>query len=516
MPDASRLKRDRYRKRLNELLGMAVDEEFFQLAWAIDALQSGRGDAARRFIRVPAEVGEPAIESKYYVGQWDAETLLNEILRIPKDHVSRGRLRKWDCTHFMAIAEPVNNLRNLENAESGLILKRLHILNELPRIAYRQFDWQRGYMNQPQFYRWHYLFGGDECRRHFAEKWGLTIPEFALVGFGLFSHFASAPVSIGPLAVPELDLTPDTARLAVHLMAIRHDAARREALNLRRKPYGVAYQPSLFRRRPIVQFADRLRAPLPDLILSRVTDGIYYDVVDGPSRIRNEIGRRFEEYCRDFLTEFLKRPSVDGQYRYKWNGNVFDTPDLIIRRDGQIAIVAECKAKKMTFEACFSEDPLREAEVGFDELAKGVFQVWRFFSHLRRGVVHEGHAENVTGMVITLDNWLRAALQYPRTVLEKARALAAQTDVQISPEDMRPVVFCPIEDLEDTLRHGTERSFHEAVIAAAGDRFSGWSLPNIQRELGEETKNEYPLHGRLGEVLPWIGRLDELAANLRQ
>ena len=37
----------------------------------------------------------------------------------------------------------------------------------------------------------------------------------------------------------------------------------------------------------------------------------------------------------------------------------------------------------MSFEARFADDPVAEASVGFDELAKGIFQLWRFFSHAR-------------------------------------------------------------------------------------------------------------------------------------
>jgi hypothetical protein len=105
-------------------------------------------------------------------------------------------------------------------------------------------------------------------------------------------------------------------------------------------------------------------------------------------------------------------------------------------------------------------------------------------------------------------------LSYPSAVLEKARRLAEEKDPGIIPDDMRPILFCPVEDLEGTLCHGTETSFFDALAAATGDRFAGWSLPNVQRELTGESGNKYPLHGRLGELLPWWAALEQRKAKL--
>jgi hypothetical protein len=50
----------------------------------------------------------------------------------------------------------VNRLRKLEDVESAVYLRGggLNIFGEMHRIAQRQFHWQRGYLNLPQFYRY--------------------------------------------------------------------------------------------------------------------------------------------------------------------------------------------------------------------------------------------------------------------------------------------------------------------------------------------------------------------------
>jgi len=135
----SRLNRDRYRKKLHKLLSRSNVEKFVQMVWAIDALQSGRAEAASRCIRFPAEAATDDITSKFAVHKWDLETLVCQLLITPKDRLREGRNRHTNCSLFNAGATAVNHLRALENAESGIYLRRFSILNEMHRIGQRQF-----------------------------------------------------------------------------------------------------------------------------------------------------------------------------------------------------------------------------------------------------------------------------------------------------------------------------------------------------------------------------------------
>jgi len=509
--DASRLGRVRYRKKLNELLSIADDEGFSQLIWAADALQSGRAIAVQKYLEFPPEAADAQIGNPYFVGSWDMETLFNELLVIPKATAPR---RVLNYRHFNGLIGPVNNLRKLENAESGLVLRRMNILWELPRIAYRQFHWQRGYMNQPQFYRWHFLFSGNRCRAYFLAKHGITAADLALVGFGLYGHFQRHPTMIQRLRVPELALDEQTAAQASSLLSMSLEEARQKAFELRKGRFGVAYDPSVLRQSPVLKFGSYFRSPLPDLIIARVTAGIYYDVVDGPAEIRNEIAEKFEIYSSNLLGKCLPTRRVRRASKYNFRGREFETPDVIVEGPQEIDLIIECKSKKMTFEARFSENPLEDAQIGFDEMAKGIFQIWRFLSHLRRGAACGGSvSEGTTGMVLTLDNWMTASGDLQAAVVAKARQLAAEKDVEISEADMRPVIFCPIESLESALAHGTEQAFLSAVVAAKQEQFRGWDFANIQAEVAEKTEVPYPFHHQLGEVLPWWKRLKELNPN---
>jgi hypothetical protein len=76
------------------------------------------------------------------------------------------------------------------------------------------------------------------------------------------------------------------------------------------------------------------------------------------------------------------------------------------------------------------------------------------------------------------------------------------------------VVFCSIEELEQTLGGADEAQFLADLRLASEGRYAGWLLPNIHRqEVGEPgVYRPYPFANRIGEVLPWWDKRDELAA----
>jgi hypothetical protein len=74
---------------------------------------------------------------------------------------------------------------------------------------------------------------------------------------------------------------------------------------------------------------------------------------------------------------------------------------FLVKDDGKLVIAGECKATKLTYLAQFAEDPFDAEKKQYDQLARGVLQLWRYFSHVRRGVVQEELALEAHAMVLT-------------------------------------------------------------------------------------------------------------------
>lgn len=508
----SRLRRDMSRRKLDDLLSRADDEAFVLMAWATHAIQDKRVHRVRGLLEFPSEAATDDISSKFAILPWKIETLLNELLAAEKRAIVDGRPNiRLNCRLFAAMAKVTRALAGLENAQDGLTLRHISVLREMHRLGQRQFEWQRGFLSTPRYYRAGFVYGGPLTRAFFSGANGFTIDEFVLGCFALYALFIERPI-VRPGNTGLLGIDKDTLDRILGLVTASHKDARAQARAMRTRPGHVAYKKSLFRTTPCLSFADadgrlRIHAPLPDLLVLRSTSGLFYDLVRAGDEVKNEIAGRFETYCREFLRLTLPSFDVAASYQYPYRKNRIDTPDVLVRQAGEVVLIVECKATRMSYEARFSDDPVVDARRGHEELAKGVFQIWRLVSHHRRGLLaDERLSPNVRGIVLTLDTWLSMAEVLQDDVLEMAKTMATEKDLEILQQDRIPVVFSPVADMEDTVLVATERSFFAAVEAAATDpSYHGWALWSVHRDItGREVEGRpHPFADRVGDVFNW-------------
>ena len=199
--------------------------------------------------------------------------------------------------------------------------------------------------------------------------------------------------------------------------------------------------------------------------------------------MNTEIGNRFEKYCLELLSESFSESTWMPAVEYQLNG-ASHTPDILLMEAGQCKLVLECKAKRMTMGARFGEDPYAEAKVGFDEIAYGVFQTWRYFSHSRRGMI-PGHStsDDAFGVVLTLDPWLRMASDRYTMLLGLANTLA-DADEEIVAEDRR---------------------------RAASEEYAGYLLSVLHDEFAPNPpiNRDYPFGDQIGDHFPWWGEIGQ-------
>ena len=415
-PKASPAKVAYHLQQLKKLFARASDQQFLQMIWAVDALRAGRLEAAAQFLSFPPQAAAQSIGSEFAVHQWELETLIIELLHTPRNDPPSDKGAEFDCGTFKSVAHLVNRLRQLENAESAVYLagSRFNIFGELHRIAQRQFHWQRGYLNLPQFYRYAFIYAQGKCGEYFEKTYGLPITELNFVGFVFFTQSMRRPWIPRTFSIPELELTTDIVARALPLLLISASRAREETIKIVKEvnaKHGAtlptAFLPSILRRYPLVcleEEASDVIAPIPEVLLMRVTSGLYYDLIPGGQALLNEANDRFEEYCAAYVSALMKRFKVRRTYRYEpKKGASIDTPDILVNDGDRLALVAECKATKLTYLAQFSEDPFESEKKQYLQIANAVFQLWRFFSHVRRGLAIEPVDADTSAMVLTLE-----------------------------------------------------------------------------------------------------------------
>lgn len=503
----------RRRRELAMQLSHSDDEHFIRMLWTLNALQTGRSEHAYPYLlQVPKGADTMGILGPHAIYPWELETLGNELLATPKHSL----YRLFDTRHWPVIAQLVNGLRAVENAEYGARREDLNIFREMSRIGARQFEWQRGFFTSADLYRSAFIYGQGDCADYLEQSAGFSVADITLVGFALMTAFMPRPI-IWPdrdlTIMQQFGLTSPLVQRVIKRIAQPASTLRAEAAKLRQAGDAVAYKPSILRRFPCILMGPRNRrmyAPLPDLIGSRVTSGLFYDTIDGGGPIRAETGRRFEAYGHALISATLPALNVEREWSYNTPAGRYDTPDILaVDADDVTNLAIECKAARMSINARFGENP--HGERGYEEIAKGVFQLWRFFSHCRLGLTGRSLSPDVMGLILTLDEWFVASGQMIDGVIVRAHALADGHDPPIIQEDRRPVAFCSISELETTLTTATEQSFMGTVALASGER-RGWVFFALHNELDapKVESRPYPFYDGIGELLPWFTEMDAM------
>lgn len=245
--------------------------------------------------------------------------------------------------------------------------------------------------------------------------------------------------------------------------------------------------------------------------MDRVTTGLFYDVIDGGGPVRDEIGHRFEAYAIDLLRAMLATTTFRSENVYRTRLGSVDTPDIVmIADDGAVGLAIECKAVRMTIAARFGTRP-GEAR-GYDEIAKGVMQLWRFFAHCRQGRTGCTVRDDALGLVLTLDEWFAGRSSVIAAVLARAHDLADANAHDIPVEDRRAVAFCTISELETALVTATPASLLDTVRIAAKDR-QGWIFSSLHADCAapKAPPRSWPFDDALQRLLPWYDRLATIA-----
>lgn len=497
--------RDHHRSRLEKLLGHCEDEPTIRMISAATAMLGGHAKARHLFRDAPADAVGAKLGSPFHISPWTLETLVNELLSAPK-HRMLGRPQFPSLRYDLYDALQLLATRTiaLEGAEDAIFLENHDVMTEMHRIAQRQFPWQRGVGNLPNLYRSMRFFGSGRAAHHFEASAGIPVETFVKIGMWLAGSFTDGDLVKRDTDLTPLGVSPEQRERALALLSISHADARTLARRVRAGSLHTAYRRSILRDHPIIAFGDqdeRLRCPLPALVTHRWTAGLYLDVVKGGIEVWKEVGEKFERYCFEYLSAMMGPLSVYPELTYGPKKARWRTPDILVGDGDEIVLVAECKAKRMSFEARFADDPVAEAAAGYGEIAKGVFQIWRLFSHARRGVAGLPPVRaDCLGIVLTLDSWLSLARNQEAEVVAAANALA-DAEGDIAAEDRRHVAVCEIADVEYALQHGNAETFLEACRALGGEK-KGWGI-SIAHLSFAGAERPYPFKGRVADVLPW-------------
>ena len=512
----TRFRLERSKGRLKQLLQRSDEEAFLQMIWAVDLLQGGEPDIARKFIRAPADAAAAKIGDRYFAYKWILEDLVNHRISVRQLPRKEGPNWRLDCTNYDAFTALYNALHQIQDAEQILdVTRRENIWAEMPRIGHRQFSWQQPALNLRNFYRSAVLYGDGALSDHYTKRWGLSPSDMMLFGIGAWAQIGTQPFfSPTKMKVPEVGLSQEIVDAALAVLSASLAEHRRASLDLRGTGRDRIYRPSSLRRHPCISFGlngERIRCPLRELVLVRCTEGLYYDLVGISDDVRRELGRAFEVYALRFVKAVVDEP-VKSSIEYRFKGNTISSPDILVGGPKDLSLVVECKAARMSFDARFGADRQAAGRRGFDELAKGIRQIWRFLSDVRRGLVPDHASRNdVFGLVLTVDPWLRMTVGEYEAIFNQARQWCAENEPDIEQVDQCKVGFTHIEDFERMALQTDATGVIETCRTGSDPNFIGWGFSELRDRAGvKKASREYPFHADMGRALPWWDTIDEV------
>jgi hypothetical protein len=128
-------------------------------------------------------------------------------------------------------------------------------------------------------------------------------------------------------------------------------------------------------------------APIPFLILERMTKGLYFTLSDHfnsgkGNQFRSDFGIVFQEYVYLLLQKSLGESNVKQEWKYKYEKNSRNTPDLFAIKDN-IAVLIEVKQAGLYQKSkLFGEVEDIKNDI-LRNIGSGVNQMWEFENHLK-------------------------------------------------------------------------------------------------------------------------------------
>jgi hypothetical protein len=419
------------------------------------------------------------------ISEFHLETLCREVILHASD---LGRAEK-SLKEWATLGKAINHLKKLEEVIAGRYETTDLFLQELHRMAHRQFPWQESRTTAANITRYHMIYGHPPLKEIINGTIGISLDKLFLFGIALlgtffqkFALFYQPNIQIPGLSQDGLD------RFLRHFSRNVHDL-RILLQNEQEMNDRFLYAYHSLRAFPLIktkyQGKDSLIWPLPTLLFWRFTNGVYYEICK-KSGFDSAFGDAFQWYVGQVIERGTQRESTrfypETQY---WVGKDSKrTVDWIVAQDGA-AIFVEAKTKRLAHQAkveIIEEDIL---PLELDKLAAMVVRVYKSIRDHKAG--HYPHfpfdpSRKIYPIIVTLEDWF---LMGPKLVNKLRTDVARRLEDEGIPIDVleeMPFSVCAIHEFEQAIQvmdhAGIRRVMQGKVERARQD----WTLAAYLRD----------------------------------
>lgn len=411
--------------------------------------------------------------------EWTLELLARELILNAPDIGPRA-MTTWD--EFASLANLVLDIENQTwgRAPDGRAL----IEYEMVRIAHRQFPWQvRADSRLITVY--FKLYSSDRLADLMMQAYGMTAAEFFQIGLAISGHFLERPLLDLPVAnevnaVPQPVVDRLVDRLSLPLAELRTQIAGGQAYNLN---WAYAFDP--LRTWPMIRLEDdQLLCPMPTLLLWRMTEGVYFDLVQHRQPFDQHFGLAFQNLVGEVIraADAEGRLRLFGEERYGSRQRPRDSVDWIIQ-DDTATVFLECKASRLKARAKVDLHDTATIDGEVDRLAGFIVQVYATMADAIGGAYRQWRPNGspVYPLVVTLDEWLPSGRSLIHRLEAKVREGLQARDLPPALLTDHPFSLCSLYEFEAAARAFSSAGVQAVMGAKTAGEENGWAmLPFLQ------------------------------------
>lgn len=383
-----------------------------------------------------------------YLFPWDLDIVARELIL----HASSTGTRRID--NFNSLKDVVNRIRDTENvsaqayfAERGTDAQSAFA--SLFAVVHRQFPWQRK-QSWTELMRYLKIFGEKEVEAVLQSGTGLSIREWYFMGMAVSGHMLREPGINADQDFRYFGIPLENSQRFFNKLGIGIEELRRKTHESQRYDENWLYSWNPLDETPLVsldpKYPNRLHCPEPDLLLRRVSHGLYYDIVNVRG-FANPFGQAFQAYIGEVARETFSGVTFEllEEEQYTVGQNVKHGTDWILIDRGANLFI-ECKTKRVRKAAklAFDHDAV-SADV--DVLAGAIVQLYKNIEDALQEHTHwKPNGLPIYPLVVTLEDWylfgpaLSGMLR--KLVLEKLQAQ------RLSPEILESMPYTVMSSSE--------------------------------------------------------------------
>ena len=379
--------------------------------------------------------------------RWEIANIAREVI-LNATPEGTLRLRPWAGTGMVRV---VNMLRRVDNDMAGANLTSDRAYNSLSAVAQHQFPWQRP-REFNALMRYYKIFAAPEVEVLLTQETGVSTKDWFFMGFfmaGRLSKNCGVPAN---QTYESAGVSSESTRIVFERLSQPFAQLKEETQAKARYDDSWAFTWNPLQSKPLVSLhlnhPERLHCPIDHYVLKRVTQGLYYEIVNAAG-FNNPFGASFQAYFGAVLSATFSNSQYTRyeEKAYKVGRLRKDGVDWILT-DNQANLFIECKAKRMSSEAKSSVDPLIIGQQ-VEYLAKAVVQLYKNIADALAGHTQwQPNDKPIYPLVVTLEDWYLFATS-AELLNESITKRMAEESLDLSWLKSMPYTVSSCEDFED-------------------------------------------------------------------